>query len=74
MNADQAIKRSISHNETVTLDYDISLALDLSAACDDNVETASVVEYWGTDDNGNEWRVHLSGDRDERLAATLARP
>jgi hypothetical protein len=66
------IERSISHNEIVTVDYDISLAMDLAAECEGSVETTDRVEYWGTTDEGDEWRVHLRGDRDDRLASEIA--
>jgi hypothetical protein len=60
--AADAIDRSISHTEIVTIDYDSDAASDLSAASDDSVEANGLTEYWGTDDDGNEWRVHM---RDE---------
>lgn len=57
--ANSLIERSISHHEIVTVDYDATTAEDLTAACDDSVEANGATEYWGTDDDGNEWRVHL---------------
>lgn len=62
--AANAINRSISHTEIVTIDYDSDAASDLSAASDDSVEANGLTEYWGTDDDGNEWRVHM---RDQDL-------
>lgn len=58
MNASQAIARSISHNEIVTLEYDETIAKHLRELSDDWVEANDRIEYWGTDD-GDEWRVHL---------------
>ena len=63
--AEQAIKRSISHNEIVTLDlavipYDSAILTDLLVACDDSVDANdNVTEYWGKTEEGNEWRVHV---------------
>jgi hypothetical protein len=57
--AEQAIQRSISHTEIVTIDYDAAVAADLAVECDDSVEANEVTEYWGTDADGNEWRVHM---------------
>jgi hypothetical protein len=62
--AANAIDRSISHTEIVTIDYDSDAASDLSVECDDNVSANGVTEYWGTNDEGNEWRVHM---RDQQL-------
>jgi hypothetical protein len=61
MNTQEAIDRSISHNEIVTLrddrDDDIDLEL-LEDSCDD-----WNYEFWGKDDIGNDWRVHTIVDR-----------
>ena len=54
-----AIDRSISHDEIVYLDDEPGLRDALLAECDDNVESDGVAEYWGEDDNGDEWRVHV---------------
>lgn len=60
MTAAAAIARSISHNEIVTLPATAERTSDLMIECEDSVETTDVVEYWGTDDTGAEWRVHLT--------------
>lgn len=62
--ADQAIARSISHTEIVTLDDAPGLRDALLVRCDDNVDSQdgdgdSVAEYWGTDVAGSSWRVHV---------------
>lgn len=62
--ADQAIARSISHNEIVTIDYSSEAADMLRSECEDNVDANGLTEYWGTDDDGSEWRVHM---RDQEL-------
>lgn len=64
-----AIKRSVSHNEIVTLGTASSPVDDAEAImaalfveCDDcvNDDPKSVrAEYWGKDDGDNEWRVHV---------------
>ncbi len=82
-----AIEQSISQNEIVHVTGTEELDAELQAACDDSVETRReaggpvVTEYWGTDENGGEWRVHSRGpeaddDTDACLqeeAAELAR-
>lgn len=63
--AQDAIKRSISHNEIVTLDYDRQIAADLLAACTDHVTSDGITEYWADaeDSTGSDgkmaWRVHM---------------
>lgn len=60
------ISRSISHTEIATAEWSADLAADLAAECDDSTEASdTVVEYWGTDEDGAEWRVHLTGDRSD---------
>ena len=56
--AQDAIARSISHNEIITIDNTDENLEALLVECDDHTETGSVHEFWGTDDDGNEWRVH----------------
>lgn len=65
MTAEQAIDRSASHTETVYLSYDAALAEDLLVECDENNDTLLFVEFWGTTEDGNEWRVHLRKQVDE---------
>ena len=59
MKAKELIKRSISHDEIAHGKYDAETAAELAALSDDSVENGAVIEYWGTDDDGAEWRVHL---------------
>lgn len=74
--ADAAIARSISHTEIVTIDWSPASELALAEVCDDSVQTETVVEYWGTDEDGSEWRVHLDTTgrqaKIERSMRTLA--
>ena len=53
------IKRSISHNEIAHGKWDAETAAELASLAEDSVENGAVIEYWGTDDDGAEWRVHL---------------
>ena len=59
MKATKLIARSISHNEIAHDKYDASTAAELAALAEDSVENGAVIEYWGWDDDGAEWRVHL---------------
>ena len=67
LTAKQAIARSVSHDEIVHVDGDNQMHLDLSAWCDDSVQTRgtepgqSLTEYWGTTDDDQDWRVHVHG-------------
>lgn len=54
-----AIVQSVSQNEIVTVEHDVTLMDQLSAESDDSVVNRQVTEYWGTDADGNEWRVHV---------------
>lgn len=52
------IDRSISHDEIVHAAWSQSLAVALSAECDDHTDANDCHEYWGERD-GAAWRVHL---------------
>lgn len=55
-----AIARSVSHTEIVHLDYGSEELSILMAECDDYTDANDgVVEFWGTDGDGDEWRVHM---------------
>lgn len=56
--AEAAIARSISHTEIVTIDDEPGLRQVLRCLCTDSVE-AERAEFWGADDDGQEWRVHV---------------
>jgi hypothetical protein len=70
---EQAIRESIARDRIVTIDGDASIREALSSLADDSVETAydrgpgvplgALTEYWGTDDEGDHWRVHVRHDR-----------
>lgn len=57
--AADAIDRSISHDEIVTIPYDAEIATDLLVASEDSVEVDDRTEYWGTSASGHAWRVHM---------------
>lgn len=57
--ADQAIARSLSHTEIVTVKDQPGLKMALLVRCDDNVENEGEEEFWGVDDDGDSWRVHV---------------
>ncbi len=64
---EQAIERSTSHNEVVTLPYSEEFAAELEAHCDDYTEDdAGGFEYWAApveadlaETGATLWRVHL---------------
>lgn len=57
--AKKLIARSISHDEIVHAPFTPETAEDLGLSADESVENGDVVEYWGVDDDGQPWRVHL---------------
>ena len=62
----QAIEDSIREDRIVHLAAAPEIIAALTATCEDYAEVDAVTEYWGADDNGNDWRVHV------RRAAGLA--
>ena len=64
MTAKQAIEASINTNSIVHLaDPDPSVFFDISLAAEDFAESLdrpSVVEFWGENDAGNPWRIHVT--------------
>lgn len=66
MDALQAITRSISHNEIVTVSLDKAGIEELEALCDDSVDVSGErdrIEFWGTNTDGEHWRVHVMTGR-----------
>jgi hypothetical protein len=57
--ASEAIDRSVSHDEIVTLDYTDALYTGLLVACEDNVDAGEYEDMWGVTEDGHEWRVYL---------------
>ena len=60
-----AIARSVSHDEIVHLDHDAAVAADLLVACEDSTTSDTEAEYWGTTEDGHEWRVHMARSEGE---------
>jgi hypothetical protein len=60
MNAQDAIEASISENRIVHVsDADVD-EVALMFECEDHRDIGDGVEdYWGTDEAGSEWRVHV---------------
>ena len=57
---EDAIADSSREDRIVMLDDESGLRDELLVASDDNAEAAGVVQYWGTDDGGRPWRVHVA--------------
>lgn len=57
--AAEAIAESVRHTIIVTVDDAPGLREDLLFRCDDDIENGSEHEFWGQDDEGNDWRVHV---------------
>lgn len=74
MTAEQAIDRSISHNEIVHVAFSREIAEELLESSDDHVIAGSVMEFWAVDEEAGEWRVHLDlqGQADVRAAAEVS--
>lgn len=64
MTIEQAIARSTSHNEIVHLPWSGAAQNRLVVVCEDWVDAGNVREFWGTDDEGDSWRIHLDYDAD----------
>jgi hypothetical protein len=62
--AKQLIAESIRYSKIAMADYSGDLADELLVRSEDSVQNGTETEYWGTTDDGDEWRVHLVGDVD----------
>ncbi len=61
MNAQQAIDESISTHSIVTLDdADADTIRALLCESDDSVENGPMYEFWGRNEDGATWRVHVA--------------
>jgi hypothetical protein len=56
---DDAIRTSTLGWGIVTLAYSTRRAQRLEALSEGSATTHNRVEYWGTDEEGRDWRVHL---------------
>lgn len=68
-NATRAIKRSVTHNEIVTVDASHEIEETLTAECDDHVQNGLVHEFWGATVEGHEWRVHVRYENEDQANA-----
>jgi len=63
---EQAIRESITRNQTVTIDlnnvpYDSDIRASLIVECDDwNDAALEERDFWGVTDDGHAWRVRLA--------------
>lgn len=75
---EDAIERSASSDSIVTIEWSRDREEALVVRCDDEAHhhlysyelqesVLALSEYWGEDDDGREWRVHLECDRKGRL-------
>lgn len=63
--AKDLIAQSIRYNEITHAPYAPELCDEMLVECEDHVDSNSgVVEFWGTDDDGDTWRVHLDLSED----------
>jgi antitoxin component of MazEF toxin-antitoxin module len=58
--AAEAIEASIARNEITRCERTDANIEDLLVLCDDSTDSNDESEYWGSDDEGNEWRVHVA--------------
>lgn len=59
-NAEQAIADSIRQNKIAHFsEHNSQIAEILQRDCDDSAEANGVLEFWGTIEDGSEWRVHM---------------
>lgn len=56
----QAIRDSIARDEIVHLEHDAAVVNELTALADDSADTAGEHEFWGEDNDGSSWRVHVA--------------
>lgn len=54
-----AISQSVAQTEIVTLDFDVEGLEKLKADAEDWVEGNRCFEFWGIDQGGEQWRVHM---------------
>jgi hypothetical protein len=64
--ATEAIERSISHNEITRCERTECNFEDLMFVSDNSNDGNDETEFWGEDDNGNTWRVHIAYEQSNR--------
>jgi hypothetical protein len=63
------IATSVVQNCIAHAEWAPDLADVLAVLSSDSAENGSEHEFWGTDDDGDEWRVHLHGRAAAQIAA-----
>lgn len=56
----QAIRESIQTDRIVTIEGNAATHEALLALADDSADQPELTEYWGTDDDGRSWRIHVT--------------
>ena len=59
MTTQEAIDRSVSHDEIVHMDWTAECAAVLGRWADDEARAIPTHEFWGGEEDGSSWRVHL---------------
>lgn len=54
-----AIDESLTSDSIVMLEWTEVAERDLDAECDGTADRGHVIEFWGSDRDGDQWRVHL---------------
>ena len=57
--SEQCIRRSVLNSQIITVGYTSDLRIGLDCASEDSADNGDILEFWGTDSDGSEWRVHL---------------
>lgn len=60
--AESLITDSITTDSIIHAEYSAALTRALLTRAEDSVDTQSGTEFWGTDDDGNTWRIHLDSE------------
>ena len=58
------IQRSIRRQEIAVEPYDAALVEAFACLADDSARSDTALEFWGTEHDGEEWRVHFRLDAD----------
>jgi hypothetical protein len=61
-----AINESILRDRIVLVEGTTENIEALDTACDDSVDNGPEIEFWGTDEDGDNWRVHAAVELDRR--------
>ena len=59
MTTQQSKNDSILWDKIVRIDWEHAIELELSEECEGSADSGEEIEFWGAEENGDEWRVHL---------------